>query len=203
MLNGHLAFHITDWLAIGGVGLFGIKSLATGFQDELSSTLKDPQPGDRAPDVATAQSAMNKPSMILIPQVEATPFTGKFSLFGKLFAHYDFYAAVGPAFMTLVHAGGGTAAPTCQDKSPNVVTCSATGPQLGLSGALGFHAFINDFVGIGVELRDIASKDNPAGRDVNGDGHADKGDMIWSWTQHMVATMGVTLFLPVKADISP
>ena len=201
MINAHLAFHITDWLAIGGVGLFGVHSLATGFQDQLTSTLKPPMmAGDRAPDANTAVSAMNKPSMALIPQLEGTFFTGKFSLFGKLFSNYDFYIAAGPAFVTLAKAGTGTAAPTCKDKDLNVVTCSATGSQFGGSVAGGFHAFINDTVGIGVELRDVVNKDNPAGRDVNGDGHADKGDL--TWTAHWIATLGVTVFLPPKADIS-
>jgi len=201
MLNAHLAFHITDWLAIGGVGLFGVKALNTGFQDELTATLKPPMMmGDRAPDAATAVSAMNKPSMVLAGQLELTPFTGKFSLFGKLFAHYDFYLGFGPAFVSLVKAGSGTMAPACKDKQMDVVTCTATGSQVGGTIAGGFHAFINDTVGIGVELRDVTNKDNPAGRDVNGDGHADNGDL--TWTAHWIATLGVTVFLPPKADIS-
>jgi outer membrane beta-barrel protein len=201
MVNAHLAFHITDWLAIGGVGLFGVKALNTGFQDELTSTLKPPMMmGDRAPGAAEAISAMNKPSMVLLGQLELTPFTGKFSLFGKLFAHYDFYIAPGGGIVSLVKGGSGTAAPACRDKALDVVTCTATGSQPAGSLAGGFHAFINDTVGIGVELRDVINKDNPAGRDVNGDGHADKGDL--TWTAHWIATVGVTVFLPPKADIS-
>ncbi|HEY8926694.1 MAG TPA: hypothetical protein VIU64_20060, partial [Polyangia bacterium] len=105
MLNGHLAFHITDWLAIGGAGLFNATALATGFHDELTSTLKNPMGEDRAPDASVANSGMNKPSMVLAGQIELTPFTGKFALFGGLFAHYDFYLYGGPAFVSLVKAG--------------------------------------------------------------------------------------------------
>ena len=201
MVNAHLSFHITDWLAIGGVGLFGVKALNTGFQDQLTSTLKPPMAeGDRAPDAGTAVSAMNKPSMFLAGQAELTPFTGKFSLFGKLFAHYDFYLAPGAGVVTLAKASSGTAAPACQAKSPTVLNCTATGTQIGLTLAGGFRAFVNDTVAIGVELRDVTNKDNPAGRDVNGDGHADNGDL--TWTAHWIATLGVTVFLPPKADIS-
>ena len=38
---------------------------------------------------------MNKIQQMLGAQLEVTPFTGKYSLFGKLFAHYDFYVFVG------------------------------------------------------------------------------------------------------------
>src|SRR3954454_10847172 len=69
LLNAHLAFHITDWLAIGAAGLFNATSVATGFHDELPSTWKNPGNSDRAPDASTANSGMNKPSMILSPQL--------------------------------------------------------------------------------------------------------------------------------------
>jgi outer membrane beta-barrel protein len=201
MVSAHLAFHITDWLAIGGVGLFGVKALNTGFQDELTATLKPPMAmGDRAPSAAEAMSAMNKPSMALLGQIELTPFTGKFSLFGKLFAHYDFYIAPGVGILSLVKGSTGTAAAACRDKALDVVTCTATGSQPAGSLAGGFNAFINDTVAITAEVRPVVSKDNPAGRDVNGDGHADKGDL--TWTAHWIGTLGVTVFLPPKADIS-
>jgi outer membrane beta-barrel protein len=201
LVGGHLAFHITDWLSIGGAGLFGVTSLATGFHDELVSTLKAPQGGDRAPDAATAESGMNKPKWVVAPQLELTPFTGKFSLFGKLFAHYDFYVFGGPAFVSLVKAGSGAAAPVCQDKSTDATTCIVTGTKIGGTVGGGFHTFFNDFVGVGAELRDVHIKDNPAGRDVNGDQVADKRDLNWS--AHWMVTVGVTIFLPPKADISP
>jgi hypothetical protein len=200
MVNAHLAFHITDWLAIGGVGLFGVKSLSTGFQDELTATLKAPEETDRAPNAAMAVSAMNKPSMVLAGQVEVTPFTGKFSLFGKLFSNYDFFIAGGPAFVSLVKGGSGTMAPACKETDMSARNCTVTGGKIGGTVAGGFHAFVNDFVGIGAEIRTVFNKDNPAGRDVNGDGHADNGDL--TWTQHWIATLGVTVFLPPKADIS-
>jgi len=198
LLNGRLAFHITDWLAISGLGLFNVKSFATGFQDELTSTL-NPEEGDRAPTAAMAKSAMNKPSMVLAGQLEFTPFTGKFSLFGKLFAHYDFYIAGGPAFVSLVKGSSGTPAPACAG-NVDAVNCTVTGSKIGGTVAGGMHAFLNDFVGIGAEIRTVGNKDNPAGRDVNGDGHANNDDL--TWTMHWIATLGVTVFLPPKADIS-
>lgn len=194
LLNAHLAFHITDWLALGGAGLFNVTSVSTGFHDELISTLKNP-----ASAADMANSGMNKPSMILAPQLELTPFTGKFSVFGKLFAHYDFYLYAGPAFVTLVKAGS-TMAPECKDTSKMDTTCITTGSKIGGTFGGGLHAYFNDFVGLDLDLRDVINKDNPAGRDVNGDQFADKRDLTWS--AHWMVTLGVTVFFP-KADISP
>lgn len=209
LVSGHLAFHITDWLSIGAVGIFGVSSLSTGFNDELNSTLTTPPQG-RAPSPGAAKAGWNKPASILLGQVEWTPFTGKFSLFGKLFAHYDFYIAPGVGLVNLKKANSGSAMQTvgtatvgeCVDRTaePTVQSCVVTGSAFGGSVAAGFHSFFNDYVALSVELRDIAIKDNPAGRDVNGDQFADKRDL--TWTQHWMATLGVSVFFP-KADISP
>jgi len=208
LLNAHLAFHITDWLSIGGVGIFGVSSLSTGFNDELLSTLHMPE--GRAPDTSVAKAGMNKPASILLGQLEVTPFTGKFSLFGKLFAHYDFYIAPGAGLVTLKKANSGTVMQSagggtiteCVDKSsdPLVQTCVVTGSQLAGSVAAGFHSFFNDYFALNVELRDVINKDNPAGRDVNADQFVDKRDL--TWTQHWMVTLGLAVYFP-KADISP
>jgi len=207
MLNGHLAFHITDWLAIGGAGLFSATAIATGFHDELTSTLKSPQGEDaaRAPNATEAGAGMNKPSMILAGQIELTPFTGKFALFGGLFAHYDFYLYGGPAFVTLAKASGSDpSVPACKDKalaSDGINnTCYTTGSTVGATFGGGIHSYFNDWFGLTLDLRDVLAKDNPAGRDVNGDQVADKRDLTWSG--HWVVTLSATLLFP-KADISP
>lgn len=208
LLNAHLAFHITDWLSIGGVGIFGVTTLSTGFNDELSSTLSNPPTG-RAPALDASKAGMNKLGAVYAGQIELTPFAGKFSLFGKLFAHYDFYLFGGPALVSLKQANSagvtenGAQITACVDKATSkmVQTCYVTGNQIGGTFGGGFHAFLNDFLAINVELRDVLNKDNPAGRDVNGDQFVDKGDLTWS--SHWMSTIGLTLYLPPKADISP
>ena len=74
--------------------------------------------------------------------------------------------------------------------------CSSWGPTVGG----GIHSYFNDWFGLALDLRDVIVKDNPAGRDVNGDQFADKRDLTWS--SHWVVTLGVTVFFP-KPDISP
>ena len=129
-------------------------------------------------------------------------------MFGKLFAHYDFYLFGGPAYVTLVKANSasvmenGHMVTECVEKATDksVQTCYTTGGAVGATFGGGLHAYFNDFVGMSAELRDTLNRDNPSGRDVNGDQFADKHDLTWSG--HWTVTLGVTVFFP-KADISP
>jgi outer membrane beta-barrel protein len=202
-VNVRLGFHLTDWLSISGVGGFGVSSLSTGFRDRLIQSLgsRDPDnPADeRAPSPATANAGLNKTKFFLAGQAELTPFTGKYSMFGKLFAHYDFYLFGGVAAMNFAAANAG--APACTSTGAPDDVCVASGMQLGGTFGGGFHSFFNDYLALNIELRDILVKDNPAGRDVNGDTDVDKGDL--TWTSHYMAIFGVTIYLPTTASISP
>jgi hypothetical protein len=73
--------------------------------------------------------------------------------------------------------------------------------QLGGTFGAGFHSFFSDFVALNIELRDILVKDNPAGRDVNGDTDVDTSDM--TWMSHYMAMFGLTFYLPATPSISP
>ncbi|MES1204723.1 MAG: outer membrane beta-barrel domain-containing protein [Pseudomonadota bacterium] len=202
MANVRLGFHITDWLSVSGMGAFNVSSLSTGFQDRVVETLGPD--ADRAPSVTQAKSGMNKQAMILGGQLELTPFTGKYSLFGKLFAHYDFYLFGGGAFVKLASVNPG--AQPCSD-TPMQDTCVVTGSKIGGTFGGGFHSFFNNFVALHVELRDILIKDNPAGRNVNGDRNALSENLVdnkdLTWTSHLMASIGLTLYLPSTAGISP
>lgn len=206
--NVKLGFHFTDWLSISAIAAFNVSSISTGFNDQLHNALpttSDPMTTFKTPTQDQAKLGMNKMSLILGGQVELTPFTGKYSLFGKFFAHYDFYVFGGPALVNLaaVNSGG----PKCSDAAATDLgngaggVCAVTGSQIGATYGAGFHTFFNNFLALNVELRDLTFKDNPAGRDVNGDKLTNNGDL--TWTSHLMATIGLTLYLPATADISP
>lgn len=204
MADVRLGFHLTDWLSISAVGGFGATTLSTGFRDRLIDSLNKREPSNpaekRTPMAATANGGMNKTSFFGAGQLELTPFTGKYSMFGKLFAHYDFYLFGGVAAMNFVAATpNGT--PTCGAAAAANDVCVATGMQIGGTFGGGFHSFFNDFIALNVELRDVLVKDNPAGRDVNGDTDVDKADL--TWMGHYMAIFGLTLYLPATASISP
>jgi outer membrane beta-barrel protein len=203
MVGVRAGFHLTDWLAISGIGAFNVSPISTGFHDRLIETLPQmavprPEMDFRAPSVNTANSGINKPGMVFAGQVELTPFTGKYSLFGKLFAHYDFYLLGGVAAVNLQAVNPG--APACSDTNAANLVCVVTGMKLGGTVGGGFHSFFNDFLALNVELRSVVIKDNPAGRDVNGDQQASNADL--TWTPHLMATLGLTLFFPTTAPIS-
>ena len=79
-------------------------------------------------------------------------------------------------------------------------SCGVSGLKLGANVGVGIHSYINDFLAFDLVLRDVIGKINPAGRDVNGDGRANAGDLKWGST-YMVS-LNLVLFLPSTADIS-
>ena len=198
--NVKLGFHFTDWLSLAAVGGFALANMDTGFKSNIVDSLNPNPDGTRAPTKAGAVGSMNQVKEMAALQIEATPFTGKYSLFGKLFAHYDFYFFGGAGFLNYdaTTAGGrtcsGAAGPL--DGSPCAVTGLKIGPQFGV----GIHSYINQFLALNVELRDIFAQNNAAGRDVNGDQRVDNGDL--GYTHTVFATLNVMLFLPSTADIS-
>jgi outer membrane beta-barrel protein len=199
-----LGFHITDWLSIAGFGGFAVANLDTGFQDNVVGSLPtDTTTPGRAPTRAEATATMNKIQNMFGAQLEVTPFTGKYSLFGKLFAHYDFYALLGVGALNYAANGnanactdtGVLAAPPAQP-----TPCAVTGLKLGLNAGVGAHSFINQFLALNFELRDIIAPNNAAGRDVNGDRRVDNNDLTYGNT--FVASLNLVLYFPTTADIS-
>ncbi len=200
-----VGFHITDWLSIAAFGGFAVANIDTGFKDSVVGSLPPDgsATGTRAPIQSVATGSMNKIQQMLGGQLEVTPFTGKYSLFGKLFAHYDFYAFVGPGFLN--YAATTSSVPTCPDNSTMVpssqpAACAVTGLKLGVNAGVGAHSFINQFLALNFELRDIVAPNNAAGRDVNGDRRVDNNDLTYGNT--FVASLNLVLYFPTTADIS-
>jgi outer membrane beta-barrel protein len=203
LVNGHLGFHFNDWLSVAGIGAFNVTSLATGFHDELEGSLRGEHEATdfRAPSAVTANSSLNKISAIFGGQIEGTPFAGKFAALGALFANYDFYLFAGGVGVNLAAVNSNPAAACTGSHSGEDRGCTVTGLKVGGTFGAGFHTFFNNFLALNVELRDVLIKDNPAGRDVNGDKGSDNNDL--TWTSHLMATIGLAVYLPSTADISP
>jgi len=198
LMNVRLGFHITDWLAISGFGGFNVAQLKTSFNSRLQDTLPDNMADGRAPTQSDAAASINKIAQVYAGQVELTPFAGKYSLFGKLFANYDFYGFAGPAYVTLAAASSGRAAPGCG--STPQASCVAKDPQIGATFGFGIHSFFNRFVALNAEFRDVYFKDNAAGRDVNGVKQTSNSDLTWN--SNVMVLLGITLFVPPTPDIT-
>ena len=208
LVDLHAQIHITDWLSVGGFFDIGAAQVATGFQDKLVGSLSDPTNSNvqREPTPTGAKNGLQQIPFMAGATMNFTPFTGKYSLFGKLFASYDFYLFAGPGFINVKPAGGSavrdcsTAAPT-DPSSPDRYVCGVTGWKIGPTFGIGFHTFFHQGVALAFELRDLMAQLNPSGRDVNGDQVADTQDL--SWTHTYTLTGSLVVYLPFQAKISP
>jgi hypothetical protein len=201
------SLHIVDWLSIGGFFGIGVAQVATGFEDRLVTSLAtDPSMKgnvNREPLQDSAKAGLQQIPWLAAVQAEFTPFTGKYSLFGKLFAAYDFYAFVGPGFINVKPAGtvrSCDSAPPGDVTSPDRYVCGISGVKIGPTFGVGVHSFFGQSVALGVELRDLMAQLNPSGRDVNGDLVADKNDVSWTHTYMIMGNLLV--YLPFTAKIS-
>jgi outer membrane beta-barrel protein len=202
MLDLRLGFHLNDWLSIAAFGGFGVANIATGFESNLVGSLPTANPTvPREPTQAVAKDSMEKITAVLGAQLEFTPFTGKYSLFGKVFAHYDFYAFGGVGALDVKPTDGSVpacAAPTVSAMPPT--SCSESGLKPAANFGIGLHSYFNDWLALNIELRDLLARLNPSGRDVNGDGAANSDDQ--TWTSTYVVTANIMFFLPGRAAIS-
>jgi outer membrane beta-barrel protein len=189
--------HFNDWLSIGLVGGYGVANLQTAFGEQLVGSLHDTPPVPREPTAAGATASMEQIKAMVAAQLEFTPFAGKFSLAGKVFAHYDFYVFGG--FGALQLAPKDSATPACSSTGTGT-SCGISGFKPGGTAGVGLHLFIKQWLALGVELRDIVARINPSGRDVNGDGFARTDDIGWGSTY--IVTTNLTVYLPSAAVIS-
>jgi outer membrane beta-barrel protein len=199
-LDLKLDMHINDWLSIGVVGGLGFKNLRTAFGDQLVGSLHDVPPVPREPTAATATASMEQIKSMAAAQLEFTPFAGKFSLAGKVFAHYDFYAFAGGAFLDVEPATPMSPAAAACSSTGTGTSCGVSGFKPGGTAGVGLHMFIKQWLALNVELRDIVARINPSGRDVNGDGFARTDDIGWGSTY--IVTTNLSVYLPPAAVIS-
>ena len=193
MVGGKASFFLSDWLALSG--MFGhnlTNDMKTSFHTRLEGALMGQRmTNDRAPSLAEAQAGMNKIGQVFAAEVELIPFSGKYSLAGKIFANYDFYAFGGPGFINFTSDSGCT---------NNNASCPVTGMKVGANFGVGMRTYFNDFIAMNLEARDILIRNNPSGRDETGDRVADDEDL--SWDSNYMVGLSFTFFLPPTARIS-
>src|SRR4051812_38657142 len=92
MIGGRLSIHLTDWIAISGMGAVNVTpTFATSFNNSLQERLPATKGSDRTPAKSEAVLGMNHIAQTFAGQLDLSPVSGKYSLFGKVFANYDFY----------------------------------------------------------------------------------------------------------------
>jgi len=195
MVQGRLGFHITDWLALAAVGGLNVTpKFKTSFNERLMDVLPTDKGTDRTPTKQEALDGMNRIGEVIGGQVELIPFTGKFALFSTLFMNYDFYAFGGPGAIDF------KADKVCPAGS-ELASCAVTGFKVGANFGVGAHLYANDFFALNFEVRDILVRNNPAGRDEDGDGVATDRDL--SWDSNIILGLNLMFFLPARPPVSP
>jgi outer membrane beta-barrel protein len=204
-LNLKLGFHFNDWFSASVFGGFAVANIATTFQSDLLGTLGSTPSAPFEPTKTDALNSMQKINNILGGQLEFTPFTGKYSLAGWLFANYDFYAFGGAGVITVTPTNSGLAPCTGSNGGDSTVSgsayfCGVSGSKFAFTYGLGLHSYFNHWMALNVELRDMLAKLNPSGRDTNGDLHATTADL--SWTHTFIVSANLVFYLPSTPSIS-
>ena len=202
-VNLRLGFHLTDWLTLAGTyGRNVTPGYKTGVAENLETSLKARSPTDAGaatPTSGQALGAMNRMSDVFSLQAEVAPITGKMSLFGKIFMHYDFYALGGGSMVKFTASLPESDLSKC---SPAQIDASC--PDIGnkFGGTLGFgtHAYFNNWLALNLEIKDLIVKTNRAGQDATGDGFANDRDLEWGHNYILGANM--TFFFPTVPKIT-
>ena len=134
-------------------------------------------------------------------QLEFTPFTGKYSLFGKLFASYDFYGFAGPGFIN-VKPTDGAQLTACTDGGTEPRSAAVSGMKFGATFGVGMHTFFAS--GRGAErraARHVRAAQSFRPRRQRRQAGANNADL--GWTHTWIVGANVVLYLPSTASISP
>jgi outer membrane beta-barrel protein len=199
-----LGFHLTDWLAISGFGDFAVANIETAYQSDIINGLSPSLPAGHPasePTKAEAQRSMQKIKGMYGLQLELVPFTGKYSMFGKLFAHYDFYVLGGLGLVSVEPADAGITACGNNVIQGQQFYCGTTGTKVGGTFGVGLHSYFTHWLALNVELRDILAQLNPSGRDTNADLKATTADLSWTHTISVGAQL--VFYLPATPNVSP
>ncbi len=206
-LNLKLGFHLTDWLAVSGFAGFGVANIKTAFQNDLVNSLQaNGTPGQvQEPSKSDAVNSMQKINNMFGAQAEFTPFTGKYSLAGWLFANYDFYAFGGAGVIGVAPTQAGLTPCAATNPADNKTSgaayfCGVSGSKFAFTFGLGLHSYFNHWMALNLELRDMLAQLNPSGRDTNADLHATTADLTWTHTYIFAANL--VFFLPSTPSIS-
>jgi hypothetical protein len=193
MVGGKASFFLADWLAIGGMAAHNLTpETKTSFHERVEGVLPMMKGMDRTPTLAEAEAGMNHIAQVFALQAEIIPFSGKYSLFGKLFANYDFYGFGGPGFINFKGNRDECTAPAN--------SCPFVGMKIGANFGVGMHTYFTDYLSMNIEARDILIRNNPSGRDETGDQVADDEDLTWD-SNYMVG-INFTIMLPPSSRTS-
>jgi outer membrane beta-barrel protein len=219
-------FHVTRWLSFGVFFDYAVVNWDTDLTNEIEATLPDELNQNTAVDPSPSRSIMKDALDTLQLQAGVfasySPWFGKLSLFGKVFAHFDFYILAGAGFAlleagTFDYDGGGCNGDFDRDGDcPSQVLYidrrkDNGGFKVGPLVGFGVRFRILRWIAIHAAFHSIFIKRNAAGFDRTGDtfeGLNDRAIVIVdeddeSWVSLMSFTIGVSFLFPMQVDRTP
>ena len=202
MITPRMAYHFTDWIALGVVGgLNATPGWKSSFNSDIYNSLSAPRQADnpaagKSPSPADATATMNHIGYWAAGQVEFLPLSGKIALFSAVFSYFDFYVFGGAGVVNLTNSSAQPAA--CAGNPPACQAYTAT--EFAGNAGVGVHAYLNNYMALDLEIRDLIYKNNASGRDVNGDGVTNSYDL--EWTSNWIFGLNLQFFAPFKAKIN-
>lgn len=180
LVGGRVNYNITDWLAIGAWGAYGLGQLDTSLTDEIQGVNRSR--GARNPAAPTVDDRLTarqlgrdfsdqvaKVEWMVAPQLTAVPFRGKIALFQSFYVDTDFYVFAGPAFVGVQDRGdcvGNRCIRNDGYARVDMKSRTAIAPTFGL----GFTFYTNKWSAIGFEYRAVPYAVNLSGFDTGGSG---------------------------------
>lgn len=201
MVGAKVGYHLSDWLTIRASGMFNLPiDWKTGLHNDLVDSLPPTDPKDgRTPSKSTAVGGLSKIGQVFGVHGEIVPFTGKYSLFSRIFMNYDFYALGG---FGAINYASGTCQPPPTDTKLAPQSCAVSGMRPGFNWGVGMRSYFNQYMGLGIELQDIFARENPGGRDTNGDIRKVTESNDEYWAHNFFLAINFTLMLPTVPKIS-
>lgn len=211
-----LEYHALEWLSFGVFFDYAV----VNFDTELTNEIEDTLPSrlntntlvDPSPSKGVMKDALDSLMFKAGVYIAYTPWFGKLSLFGKVFAKFDLHILAGAGFVFL-KAGEFASSnydETCVDRTRLCFKREDDNGGLKIGPLLGFglRFWVLKWMAIAVTFHTIIIKRNSAGFDATGDTDPNNSNVLVinkddeSWENLMSFTIGVSFFLPTKAPRS-
>jgi hypothetical protein len=215
LVGATLSYNLTDWLALGVWGAYGVVNTTTDLTDQIDAkaprdalTATNVNHGGTYPRYTPAPFPDQTARMdwVAAPQLTFIPFRGKLAIFNKIFVDTDFNISGGAAFVGIrERANCGPGGTTCDNPASFTLSSST---KIAPTFAAGLTFYPGELWSLGVEYRALPFAWNLAGFDSRGagpngnfpDGKIDGNDDVFHFNQ--VVTILVGFSFPVKAKIS-
>ncbi|MFT4703008.1 MAG: outer membrane beta-barrel protein [Bradymonadia bacterium] len=170
-----LRYHLTNAVALGVNTHVGMIHFDTSISNEFE-TYSQRQSAATRPELAFAE-----PLLLTDLHLSYVPFHGKFNLFARHTVHFDFYVLLG------------VGAAVIQSDSDDVAGV-AFGPSIGV----GVRTFLSEQLAMNIRFQDYMYN----GADVQRSDAGVARDVDESFRNHIVATVGLSIFFPSSVRVS-